>query len=194
MFIRIHTVSKQTINKKAPKRYANTTIAMANSLGGQALNSKFKVVGLGGTFDELHKGHRALLSKAFAIGAHVQIGLCTDEFARKLTKNHEIAPYKERKKEVEDFLKENKVLERAEIIPISDSFGTATTDSSIEAIVVSRETEPTSRAINAKRKENGLKALEVIVIDMVPAENHVNISTTRIRRGEIDREGRLKKR
>ena len=157
------------------------------------MNAKFGVVGLGGTFDEIHKGHRALLKKAFAVGTHVKIGLCTDEFAGKLTKNHEIAPYEDRKKELEGFLKENKVLSRAEIIPISDSFGTAATDRSIEAIVVSRETEPTSRVINAQRKENSLKALKVIVISMVPAENHVNISTTRIRRGEIDREGQLQK-
>jgi pantetheine-phosphate adenylyltransferase len=158
------------------------------------LNAKFRVVGVGGTFDELHKGHRALLKKAFAIGAHVQVGLCTDEFARKLTKNHVIAPYEERKKDLMNFLRENKVLGRAEIIPISDSYGTAATDKSIEAIVVSRETEPAAGAINARRKENGLKALDVIVIGMVPAENHVNISTTRIRHGEIDREGRLQKR
>ncbi len=155
------------------------------------MNTKYNIVGLGGTFDELHKGHRALLKKAFATGAHVQIGLCTDEFARKLTKNHEIAPYKERKKELEDFLKEKKVLSKAEIFPISDFFGTAATDSSIEAIVVSQETETSAQAINAKRKENGLQALKIIVIDMVPAENHVAISTTRIRRGEIDREGRM---
>ncbi|RLI19385.1 phosphopantetheine adenylyltransferase, partial [Candidatus Bathyarchaeota archaeon] len=32
-----------------------------------------------------------------------------------------------------------------------------------------------------------------VVIDMVPAENHIPISTTRIRRGEIDREGNLLK-
>ena len=155
------------------------------------MNTKFKIVGLGGTFDELHKGHRALLKKAFTLSTHVQIGLCTDEFARKLTKNHEIAPYNERKKELEDFLQETKVLGKAEIIPIADSFGPAVTDSSIEAIVVSRETEPSAQAINVKRKENGLQALKIVVIDMVPAENHVAISTTRIRHGEIDREGRM---
>lgn len=155
------------------------------------LNTKFKIVGLGGTFDELHKGHRALLKKAFAIGTHVQIGLCIDEFAKKLRKNHEIAPYEERKKELEDFLKKTKIIDKAEIIPIADSFGPAVTDSSIEAIVVSRETEPSAQAINVKRKENGLQALKIVVIDMVPAENHVAISTTRIRHGEIDREGRM---
>jgi pantetheine-phosphate adenylyltransferase len=155
------------------------------------LNTKFKIVGLGGTFDELHKGHRALLKKAFAIGTHIQIGLCTDDFAKKLRKNHKIAPYEERKKELEDFLQEKKVLERAKIIPIADSYGPAITDNNIEAIVVSQETEPTAQVINAKRKENGLQKLQIIVIDMVPAENHVDISTTRIRHGEIDREGRL---
>jgi pantetheine-phosphate adenylyltransferase len=45
--------------------------------------------------------------------------------------------------------------------------------------------------INAERTRRGLKPLEIVVIDMVPSENHAPISTTRIRRGEIDREGKL---
>ena len=157
------------------------------------MNKKFNIVGLGGTFDELHKGHRALLSKAFAVGAHVQIGLCTDEFAKKISKNHEIAPYEERLKELKNFLQGKVYLDRAEIIPLTNSYGPAITDSRIEAIVVSRETEPAAHAINVKRQEKGMPTLKVIVIDMILAENHSYISTTRIRRGEIDREGRLLK-
>jgi pantetheine-phosphate adenylyltransferase len=155
------------------------------------LNKKFNVVGLGGTFDELHKGHRALLLKAFAVGTHVQIGLCTDEFAQKLRKNHEIASYEERLRELKDFLQNMSFSDRAEIIPIADSYGTAVTDRNLEAIVVSRETEPVAHKINEKRIEKELSPLKIIVIDMVPAENHVSISSTRIRHGEIDREGRL---
>jgi len=157
------------------------------------LNKKFNIVGLGGTFDELHKGHRALLSKAFAVGAHVQIGLCTDEFAKRIRKNHEIASYEDRLEELKNFLQDMGFLNRAEIIPLADSYGPAVTDSSIEAIVVSRETEPVAYAINAKRQEKGMPSLKVIVIDMVLAENHDFISTTRIRHREIDREGRLLK-
>ncbi|MBS7606622.1 phosphopantetheine adenylyltransferase [Candidatus Bathyarchaeota archaeon] len=151
----------------------------------------FKVVAVGGTFDELHRGHKVLLTTAFKYGENVWIGLCTDDFAKKLRKNHEIAPYESRADEIKKFLKELGVYERAKIIPLSDPYGPAATSPEMEAIVVSRETEARAREINAVRMKNGLKPLEIIVIDMVPAEDNIPISTTRIRRGEIDREGKL---
>lgn len=43
--------------------------------------------------------------------------------------------------------------------------------------------------INEGRKRRGLAPLHIVAIDMVSSENHALISTTRIRRGEIDREG-----
>jgi cytidyltransferase-like protein len=155
------------------------------------LNRRFGIVGVGGTFDELHKGHRALLLKAFKLGDFVQIGLCTDRFARKLRKNHKIAPYKERLNELTQFLKSRGFTGRFEIILLDDPYGPAITDGKIEALVVSEETKIVARAINKMRKRNGLPSLQIIVIRMVPAENHAAISTTRIRNGEIDKEGRL---
>jgi len=160
-------------------------------ISGQALKRKFKVVGLGGTFDEFHRGHRALLMKAFESGDRVLIGLVTDKFGEKIRKGHEIATYEEREKELVGFLEKIGFLNRAEIIPLDDAYGPAATSIEQQAIVVSRETEPVALKINQVRRRNGLLPLEVIVIDMVPAENHVPISTTRIRYREIDREGRL---
>lgn len=160
-------------------------------MNGQRTTRRLKAVGVGGTFDELHKGHRALLLKAFEAGETVQIGLCTDEFVRKLGKNHEIAPYEEREKEIRSFLEKTGSLGRAEIIPISTSHGTADTSKELEAIVVSQETERVALDINRTRKQNGLPPLKVFTITMVPAENHVSISSTRIRHGEIDREGHM---
>jgi len=154
---------------------------------------RFGTVAVGGTFDEFHKGHRALLRKAFKVGDRVLIGLCTEEFARELRKPHEVATYNERLGELKDFLKSLGVLDRAEIIPLHDPYGPTISSRSIEAIVVSRETEPRAREINVKRRAGGLPPLEVVVIEMVPAENNISIATTRIRRGEIDREGRLLK-
>jgi pantetheine-phosphate adenylyltransferase len=157
------------------------------------LNKKFRIVGIGGTFDEFHKGHRALIMKAFDTGDFVLIGLCTDEFARKLRKDHEVASYEDREKELHSFLRKMHFLNRAKIIPLEDAYGPAASSKEQEAIVVSQETEPVAHKINMVRKLNGLPSLEVIVIDMVPAENHVSVSTTRIRYGEIDREGHLLK-
>jgi pantetheine-phosphate adenylyltransferase len=158
------------------------------------MNSKFKTVAVGGTFDEFHKGHRALLKKAFEVGNRVLIGLCTDEFAKKLWKPHKVASYEERLEELKKILRKQGVLHRAEIMPLNDPYGVTLSKGCVEAIVVSRETEPRAHEINEKRKAMGLSPLHVVVIKMVPAENHVSISTTRIRWGEIDREGHLLRR
>ncbi|MBS7660167.1 phosphopantetheine adenylyltransferase [Candidatus Bathyarchaeota archaeon] len=154
---------------------------------------KFKTVAVGGTFDEFHKGHRTLLLKAFEVGERVLIGLCTDDFVKKLGKPHVVAPYEQRLEELKAFLGERGLINRAEIIPLDDVYGVTLSPGCVEALVVSRETEPTAIKINEERRKRGLAPLAIIVVEMVPAENHVPISTTRIRMGEIDREGRLLK-
>jgi len=154
---------------------------------------KFRKVAVGGTFDELHKGHRRLLIKAFEVGEKVLIGLCTDEFVGKMDKPHMTAPYEVRLKELQAFLEKTRVSDKAEIIPLSDPYGNTLTDKCIEALVVSEETERIAMRINLRRREVQLPPLEIITISMVPAENYKPISTTRIRKGEIDREGHLLK-
>jgi len=158
------------------------------------MQKKFRTVGVGGTFDELHKGHRTLLIKAFDIGEHVLIGISSDEFVEKMHKPHATASYEQRTRELRDFLREHDILQRAEIIPINDAYGGVLLSKDlIEALVVSKETEPTALKVNEKRKKIGIDPLEIVVIDMVPSENHRAISTTRIHTGEIDREGHLLK-
>ena len=152
----------------------------------------YDVVGVGGTFDELHKGHRTLLSKAFEISEKVIIGLSSDEFAGKMDKPHITASYASRLKEIKNFLNEKGLLQRAEIVPINDAYGgVLLAKSLIKALVVSKETERAALEINEKRRQLRLPKLQIIVIEMVPSQNHSPISTTRIRRGEIDREGYL---
>lgn len=155
---------------------------------------KFRKVAVGGTFDEFHKGHRTLLLKAFEVGEQVVVGLCSDEFVKRMGKPHSTASYKQRLEDLKRFLSEHGFLERAEIIPLNDPYGVTLSKGCVEALVVSRETEPRALEINLKREKLGLPPLHIIVIEMVPSENHAPISTTRIRRGEIDREGHLLKR
>ena len=155
------------------------------------MKQQFKTVAVGGTFDMLHKGHRALLLKAFEVSDHVLIGLCSDDFVEKLNKQHETASYEERLNELKDFLHKNGCLERAEIFPLKDKYGITLSKGCAEALIVSMETASTALEINEKRQQLGLSPLQLIAISMIPSENHVVISTTRIRKGEIDREGHV---
>lgn len=154
---------------------------------------QFKKVAVGGTFDELHKGHRALIDKAFEIGEQVLIGLSSDEFVLKMGKPHITATYEERLKELRTFLEESGFLARAQIVPLNDPYGKTLSGEGLDALVVSKDTEKTAQKINERRINAGLSPLKIIVITMVPAENEAPISTTRIRGGEIDREGHLLK-
>jgi len=158
------------------------------------MTRKFKTVLVGGTFDEFHKGHRALIIEAFEAGERVIIGLSSDELARELRKNHGIASYEQRLEELRSFLREQGVFDRAKIVPLDTPYGITLTTTIADALVVSKETEPRAIEINRKREASGVKPLELVVIDMIPAEDCVPISTTRIRHGEIDREGHLLKR
>jgi pantetheine-phosphate adenylyltransferase len=152
---------------------------------------KYEKVAVGGTFDKLHRGHKALLSKAFEIGEKVVIGLSSDEFVSKMGKPHKTALYAERQKELQTFLEKNGLAERAEIVPLKDPYGLTISGKGLDALVVSKETESITDKINMIRVEAGLSLLKIVSISMVPAENSNPISTTRIRSGEIDRNGHL---
>jgi pantetheine-phosphate adenylyltransferase len=154
---------------------------------------KFKKVAVGGTFDELHSGHKALINKAFEVGDKVIIGLSSDEFVLKMGKPHITAPYNERCEELDGYLKELGLAEKAEIVPLNDPFGLTISGKGLEALVVSQETEQTAKKINEKRQRSSLAPLEIVIVNMVPAENSAPISTTRIRSGEIDRKGHMLK-
>jgi cytidyltransferase-like protein len=154
---------------------------------------KFEKVAVGGTFDELHKGHKTLLYKAFEVGRKVVIGLSSDEFVSRMGKPHDTASYNERRKELDDYLKQSGLAKRAEIVPLNDPFGLTISGKDLDALIVSKETQRTAEKINEKRQISKLPLLEIIAVNMVPAENNVPISTTRIRTGEIDRNGHLLK-
>ena len=152
---------------------------------------KYEKVAVGGTFDKFHRGHKALLSKAFEIGEKVVIGLSSDAFVSKMGKPHVTAAYCERLKELESFLEKNGLAQRAEIVALDDPYGLTLSGRGLDALVVSKETESTADKINKIRVEAGLPQLKIVSINMVPAETRSSISTTRIRSGEIDRNGHV---
>ena len=147
---------------------------------------------VGGTFDHLHTGHMTLLARAFLEGEHVTIGLTSDAYVRHYKQSLlPIHPYEFRKKQLESWLKQEGVFDRTTIVPIEDAYGPAVAEAGFDAIVVSRETEQVVEKMNGLRTKQGVAPLAIIVVPMVASEDREAISSTRIRNGEIDHEGRL---
>lgn len=151
---------------------------------------EYPQVVLGGTFETIHKGHEALLEAAFSAGEKVLIGLTSDEYVR-VHKPAVVKSFDDRKTELEAWLRDRNWFDRAVIVPIHDQYGPTTSDRSLSAIVVSTETAPVVAAINRMRIGNYLPPLSVIEVPMVFAVDRDPISTTRIRKGDIDRDGNL---
>ena len=157
----------------------------------KAKSRLFREVAVGGTFDALHRGHKILLRTAFRAGDKVLIGLSRNGFVRRLRKNHAVDPYPKRKRALISFLKKEGLLERGKIIPLDDPYGPTINNSTIDVLVVSRFTKKMADRINSIRRRRGLRPLSVVSIRMVLAEDFEPISSSRIRAGEIDREGYL---
>jgi pantetheine-phosphate adenylyltransferase len=155
------------------------------------LTASYDKVVLGGTFDRFHKGHRAMLNRAFTIGQKVTVGVATVELHKKKFLADRIETLSVRKKSVRDYLSEMGWLKRAKIITFGNFKGPLDRKKDVDAIVVSRQTLPNALRINRLRLENKLQPLRTIAIEDVLSTDGRLISSERIRRGEIDRNGKL---
>ena len=153
---------------------------------------KYETVATGGTFDHIHRGHLFLLAKSFEVGSNVVIGVTSDSFARKEGKSPD-QNYEERVSHLERAIRQNFPGRRYRIAKLDDYFGPGIASREVQAIVVSKETAKRVPLANELRKQKGFPPLEVEVVDYVLADDSQPISSTRIRRGEIDAEGKLMK-
>ena len=149
-------------------------------------------VALGGTFDPLHDGHRALFERAFELG-DVTVGLTSDDLAPKTRRaDRHVRSFAERKRDVESELSAfaTEYDRSFDVRRLDEPTGIAT-ESQFDVLVVSPETETGGKRINEIRRERGHDPLEIEVVPHVRAEDGEIISSTRIVRGEIDEHGNL---
>jgi pantetheine-phosphate adenylyltransferase len=157
-------------------------------------NKKYRLVAMGGTFDEIHIGHLSLFSKAFEVSDKVIIGVTSDEFASKARrKNNLNHNYNQRVANVKKIIEKRFGFNNYQITKLDDEYGPTPLSADVDALVASSETANKGVEINKMRWKNGLKPLNIILVDMMKAEDGNPISSSRIRAGEIDASGKLLK-
>jgi pantetheine-phosphate adenylyltransferase len=125
------------------------------------------------------------------LGERVLIGVTSDRFAQALKPERQLVrSYPERVRQLRAFLRRGYPKRRYVIRQLNDFFGPGVFTAQIEAMVVSPETKARIPLANQLRRASGLPPLKYHVIRWVRGENGRPISSTRIRRGEIDVEGR----
>jgi pantetheine-phosphate adenylyltransferase len=149
----------------------------------------FDTVATGGTFDILHKGHYRLLSKAFEVGKTVIIGVSSDHYAtlkeKKITNDYSVRIRNLKKFIEEEFNKFN-----YSIYELNDFYGPTVLTRDVQAIVSTDVTKGNCIKINELRRSKGMPLLEIIVVPLVEDQQGKVISSTRIREGEIDINGK----
>lgn len=151
---------------------------------------KFHRSVVGGTFDRFHLGHQKLLKTAFEQSEHVAIGIATNELFKNKKLARIIEEYSTREQSVLNFLLANGFKDRFEIVPIHDFYGTTIEDETFEAIFITESNKENVAKINQERERNRFAPLEVIIVPYVFGNDGEIISSERIRKGHIDREGK----
>jgi pantetheine-phosphate adenylyltransferase len=149
-----------------------------------------RTIVLGGTFDVVHDGHRAMLSTAFRNGGHVIVGVTSDEMAQS-DRDRDVHSIEKRQEQVRDTCEtmQNVYGAEYELTEIDDP--THGLFSDYDAIVASPEPSVLGRIrdANKSRQNMGYNRLQILEAPLVTDYKGRKLSATRIREGKIDVHG-----
>ena len=140
-------------------------------------------MGLGGTFDHLHEGHKFLLKTALSISELTEIGLTSQDLLKNKQFSSKLEDYETRKENLKSYISSIADLNRVNIVEISNwsDMDKYAQDPEYDGLVVSQETYDNALKLNENRMKKGLKPLVLIVIPLIKDKNNNKLSSTSIR-------------
>ncbi len=141
-------------------------------------------MGLGGTFDHLHDGHKFLLKTALSVAEFVEIGLTSQDLLKNKQFASELEDYNTRKENLINYVKSIADINRINIVEIQNwaDMDKYAQDPEYEGLIVSQETYENAIKLNENREKKGLNPLVLVVIPILKNEENVKISSTLIRK------------
>ena len=144
-----------------------------------------------GSWDHFHIGHRRFIDEAFRRAQRVSVGITSDEMIAKKDFARALESFTVRKRSLRDYLVEKGYLARAKIVKLIDIYGPALTDNTMDSLLVTKNTLNGGRKVNEKRKGLNLIPLQLIKVALEKDRDGKEISSERIRAGEINLQGRV---
>ncbi|MBU0974267.1 pantetheine-phosphate adenylyltransferase [Patescibacteria group bacterium] len=150
----------------------------------------YNSVGLGGTFDHFHDGHKSFIRYAASFARELTIGVTTKKMTLSKPFNKTIEHTTIRSKAVKNFCAQERI--NAKIIELNDIFGPTIEQKTVQAIACTTDTASGADKINEVRSKMSMRELPIHVHKLLLDKEKLDpINSSRIRTGEIDREGNV---
>lgn len=149
-------------------------------------STRFTNIGIGGTFDRLHEGHKLFLDISAHFGELVHVGLTTPAYLDGSCKNYRqlIQPYQVREENVEEHLRFRQTMVDFSPLDTPGMDQTLAEQSDLAALVVSQETCSGAIAINRARAKSKKSRLTIIICPSVTRSDGTLESSTQIRKDD----------
>jgi pantetheine-phosphate adenylyltransferase len=152
------------------------------------MKKPYQLIGLGGTFDHFHAGHKHFLNFAGQLGQKLQIGITCQKLTLSKPYSHTIESYQLRQKNVGKYCLDHQF--NFSIMKLTNIYGPTLDDKcKIQALAVTQETLSGAIKINQARQATGLKELPVHVCSMLRDSRGQILHSASIRSGMINRQG-----
>jgi len=150
---------------------------------------RYTMIGLGGTFDHFHEGHKHFLRYAADLAETVLVGVTKARLSHHKPFASAIEDFSERQGAVKHFCHQEKI--QVKVVPLTDPYGPTLEKSPVRALCVTPETSAGADKINEVRDKLGMRPLPAYICDYILAENGDPIHSAFIRAGIMNRQGQL---